>query len=140
MRVAIIFIFFIYNKYMLIEEIRDINNFDFNGSIIRKCKINNKDLYSLDYYSILKETYKIINNTMQIIKNSKLNLITDIINNTDNNFIESYNVNIEKTTDLNKILFEILIQCYNNDTPIILEIQMKNKSILNMNFKNEFMI
>ncbi len=125
---------------MLIEEIRDINNFDFNGSIIRKCKINNKDLYSLDYYSILKETYKIINNTMQIIKNSKLNLITDIINNTDNNFIESYNVNIEKTTDLNKILFEILIQCYNNDTPIILEIQMKNKSILNMNFKNEFMI
>ena len=59
-----------------ITNIIDIKNYDFKKSIIIECLIDNIELNKLKYKSILEQIYKLINDGVKIIKNTKINIKT----------------------------------------------------------------
>jgi hypothetical protein len=117
-------------KSIIINNIRDLGNYNFSASTISDCYINDTKVEKLKYKSILDSIYLLINKGSTIIKNSILNIET--IKKADEGFyyIESLGISIQGV-DANKCLREILIQTEKNK--IKLEITLK--TISNDNIK-----
>jgi len=117
-------------KSIIINNIRDLGNYNFSSSTISDCYINNTKVEKLKYKSILDSIYLLINKGSTIIKNSILNIETIKKEDEGFNYIESLGISIQRV-DANKCLREILIQTEKNK--IKLEITLK--TISNDNIK-----
>jgi hypothetical protein len=119
------------NRIINIQDIQDIQNYNFCKSIILYCKINNNNFTKLKYTSILGEIYNIINDGTTIIKNTKLNIKT--IRKEDNGFKYLDNIGISvQGADSNKCLLEISNQCIKNKIKLSMNIKLVDENIINI--------
>ena len=110
-----------------ITSIDDIKKYNFSNSIITKCIINNKCIEKIKYKSILNNIYELMNNGVNIIKNTTLNIDTRARNDSGFYYLKNLGISIQEV-DTNKCLYEIIHQCTNNN--IILNITLNdNKQI-----------
>jgi hypothetical protein len=95
--------------------------------------LNDDEITKLKYKSILENIYKIINDGIKIIKNSKLNIKT--INKLDEGFyyLEDLGISIQGV-DSNKCLLEIINQCIENEISLIMKIKLNDETNININF------
>lgn len=68
----------IYKKKECIKlnTLSQLKDYDFKGSKIKSCTLNNEEFQKLKYKSILNKLYNIIGNGTTIIKNTSLNILT----------------------------------------------------------------
>ena len=116
-----------------ISNISDIKKYDFRKSNILSCLLNDNNIAKLKYKSILNNIYKIINDGVKIIKNSKLNIKTIIKNDEGFYYLEDIGISIQGV-DSNKCLLEIINQCIDNKITIIIKIKLNDEINININF------
>lgn len=119
-----------------ITTIQELNNYNFQNSIILSCQINNNPLFcKLKYKSILLHIYKLIDNGTKIIKNSKLNIKTTKKEEHGFYFIESLGISVQGVNS-NKCINEIINQVIENKIKITMFIKLNNESneIIEINF------
>ena len=116
-----------------ITDIKDIKDYDFKKSIILECLIDNKEFTKLKYKSILEQIYKLINDGVKIIKNTKLNIKT--LKKEDEGFYYLDNIGISvQGSESNKCLLEIIHQCIENEIKLSIKIKLLNEITINLSF------
>lgn len=108
-----------------ITSIDDIKKYNFSNSNITKCILNNKCIEKYKYKTILNNVYELINNGVNIIKNTTLNIDTRARNNNGYYYLENLGISVQGV-DANKCLYEIIHQCTNNNINIILNITLND--------------
>ena len=104
-------------------SISELHNYEFKGSSIHKCIINNNITNYTKYRHILNRVYYMIGDGSYIIKNTTLNIKT--INRNDSGFIYHPELGISiQGADVTNTLKEILIQCKKNSIQIQLYITL----------------
>ena len=89
-------------------------------------------MIKLNYKSILCHIYCLINNEVQIIKNSSLNLKTT--KKTDDGFYYITELGISvQGCDANKCIHEIMNQAIDNDIRINMKVKLENKEEITIN-------
>ncbi len=128
------------NGDLLLKKIKEkkistdeIKNYDFNGSIILNCLIDNKIFNKLKYKSILEKILMIIDDGAKIIKNTSLNIKT--IQKEDKGFyyLEKLGISIQGV-ESNKCLNEIVNQCIHNNISLTLNIKLSNDNRVIIDF------
>lgn len=120
-------------KNITIENIKTVKEHNYANSKIKKCIINNleNDEKFDKYKNILTYVYNIIDNGVEIIKNTILNIKT--VKKEDDGFyyLEDIGISIQDV-DNNSYLYEILNYCSNYNININLSIELENKTIINI--------
>lgn len=112
---------------------QQIHKYDFGHSKIMSCCINNTITQKNNYWNVLMQVYKTINNPISIIKNTKLNCKLDKNEEKGFKYIRALNINVQRA-DSNKTLLEILIQSYVHNIVIKIDIKLKDGQVLCVNF------
>ena len=120
-------------KNIILTDIKDLINYNFNNSLIIDCSINNIKILKLKYKLILNYIYHIINCGSTIIKNTKINIKTIEINDKGFYYLNKLGISIQGT-ESNKCLLEIINQCIHNNIQLHMKIKLINNLILNINF------
>ncbi len=116
----------------IINNLDDLNMFNFCNSQIIYCKINNDEYHTHKYRTILNEIYEIIDDGTVIIKNTCLNIKT--IRYTDNGFYYLKDLGISvQGVDANKCLYEIINQCIENNINLKINIKLNDNKLINVN-------
>ena len=116
-----------------IISVNDIKKYEFGGSNILSCTLNNNKMTKLKYKSLLEKIYKIIDNGTKIIKNSKLNIKTTKKTDEGFKYYEDLGISIQ-AVDSNKSLLEIVNQCIENKISIIMKIRLNDKTNIDIIF------
>ena len=112
-------------KSVSINNINELSNYNFSGSTILDCYINDAKIQKLKYKNILNLIYVIIDRGSTIIKNSILNIET--IKKEDEGFYYLENLGISvQGVDSNKCLREIYLQSEKNKIKIKIRIRTAN--------------
>ena len=115
---------------------QQIRNYDLSYSKIYKCEIikeQNKITQLNKYSNILLNIYKLINDPISIIKNTKINIKLNKIEGKGFYYIQDLSFSFQHA-DANKTLLEILTQCYCNNITLNMKIKLKNGNILYINY------
>lgn len=117
-----------------ISDISTIKNYNFINSKIISCMIDKKyHTVKLKYKSILNTIYHRINDGVQIIKNSQLNIKT--IKKEDNGFYYMDGIGISvQGAESNRIILEIINQCMVNGIRIWMKIMLNNDALICIDF------
>jgi hypothetical protein len=115
----------------IINNLDNLNMFNFCNSQITYCKINNDNHEIYKYKSILNKIYEIIDDGSKIIKNTCLNIKT--IGCTDKGFyyLKKLGISIQGV-DANKCLYEIINQCIENNINLKINIKLNNNKLINV--------
>ena len=116
-----------------ITNIIDIKNYDFKKSIIIECLIDNIELNKLKYKSILEQIYKLINDGVKIIKNTKINIKTIKKEDERIYFLDDIGISVQGV-DSNKCILEIINQCINNKIKLLIKVILINEITINITF------
>ena len=116
-----------------ITNIIDIKNYDFKKSIIIECLIDNIELNKLKYKSILEQIYKLINDGVKIIKNTKINIKTIKKEDEGFYFLDDIGISVQGV-DSNKCILEIINQCINNKIKLLIKVILINEITINITF------
>jgi hypothetical protein len=115
----------------IINNLDDLNMFNFCNSQITDCKINNEEYEIYKYKSILKEIYEIIDDGSKIIKNTCLNIKT--IRYIDKGFYYLKDLGISvQGVDANKCIYEIINQCIENNINLKINIKLNDNKLINV--------
>ncbi len=116
----------------IINNLDDLNMFNFCNSQITYCKINNDNHEIYKYKSILNKIYEIIDDGSKIIRNTCLNIKT--IRCTDKGFYYLKKIGISvQGVDANKCLYEIINQCIENNINLKINIKLNDNKLINVN-------
>lgn len=120
-------------KTELINNLSQINNYDFKKSNIIECNINNVTIQKLKYKSILEHIYELIGDGTAIIKNTKLNIKT--LQKTDNGFyyLNSLGISVQGV-DSNKCIYEIIHQSIENEFELYMKIILNSSVTVEISF------
>ena len=113
-------------KKIMINKSEQLIDYNFCKSQIISCKINDRTTDMKKYKAIQNEIYSIIDDGAQIIKNSTLNIKT--IKCTDKGFTYNEDLGISvQGVNSNFCLYEIIVQCENNNIKLYIDIELDNK-------------
>jgi len=116
-------------KKIIINDLDSLTKYNFTKSEIISCKINNELYNKNKYKSILNNIYNIIDDGVQIIKNTLLHIKT--IKKEDEGFYYLKNLGISvQGVDSNKCIYEIVNQCLTNKIKIEINITLYNKDVI----------
>ena len=109
----------------------DIKQYNFCKSAILSCTVNNIIMDNLQYSSICRYLYDIINNSNKIINNTILKIITDKKNKNGWRYIEKYNISFQ-SANADKTMLEIYTQCIKNNINLSIQIRLSNSDIISI--------
>lgn len=119
-------------KIITINDTKELNEYNLNGSIIKECFINNKRPSKNKYYSILIDIYKLIGDGTKIIKNSSMNIKTKNEDNKGFRYNDELGISVQNA-DANKTFKEIVNQCLINKYTLQIEINLSNDKVIIFN-------
>jgi len=128
----------ILNTIKEIDELTQIL-YNFTGSKIINCKINNKEQHTRNYRPLLIYLYTLIGDRRRIIRKSELakkdKLRIDNVGPNTGSFVELDDIElyIKRALLINDLIREIVIQCYSNNINLLLEIEMNDKRLVFVN-------
>lgn len=122
----------IITQYIIITDIFKLTSYDFTSSTITNAIVNDTVLPINIYTDLITYLYKLINNGVQIIYNSKLTVKT--INSGEPEFIYIDDIGIGYQIDnFNNYIYEICNQSILNKIKLNLTISLNNGTIININ-------